>query len=227
VAKLYMLLSGGLDSAVAMHLLVVQKELDVADVQPVSVHYAQKNSFYEMRAAREICMHLKIVAPLHIDMTSVMGVGGLNDKKFEVPNQSYQEMGYGISPTYVPFRNGLMLSMLASQAMADPEAIMIGYGAHSEDAENAAYPDCSVDFLDAIDSAISIGTNSRIAVEAPLITMMKKTVVLNGYLLGTPMHLTRSCYKDQPLHCGICPTCISRRQAFIDVDIDDPTQYEV
>ena len=131
----------------------------------------------------------------------------------------------GISPTYVPFRNGLMLAALASIAQADAEARAIYYGAHAEDAERDAYPDCSIEFIQAMGDAIRIGTYEQIQLHAPLSQMTKADVVAYGKTLYVPWHMTWSCYKGEALHCGKCPTCISRILAFEDAGVDDPTEY--
>jgi len=118
-----------------------------------------------------------------------------------------------------------MLAALASIAQADPEAKYIYYGAHAEDAENDAYPDCSVEFITAIGEAIFIGTYQQIRLRAPLMDMTKSDVVTMGETLNVPWHMTWSCYKGLDFHCGTCPTCQSRIMAFNEAGVDDPTEY--
>jgi 7-cyano-7-deazaguanine synthase len=162
---------------------------------------------------------------LQVDLSGVMGIGGLTDRNLRMPQKSYAELPKGISPTYVPFRNGLMLSAIASIAMADPEAEAIYYGAHAEDAENDAYPDCSLPFIEAIATAIHIGTYGQIRLIAPLGGVNKSAGIKEGEKLGVPWHLTWSCYEGGLFHCGSCPTCISRREAFVEAGVKDPTEY--
>jgi len=54
---------------------------------------------------------------------------------------------------------------------------------------------------------------------------MKSDIVKLGNELGTPFHTTWSCYKGEEDHCGICPTCRSRREGFVAAGIEDPTKY--
>ncbi len=220
MSKAYVLLSGGVDSSTCLAL--ANKEYE-GSVTAIIIRYGQRHS-------KEI-IHAATIAKyfgnwhIHRDLTGIIGIGGLTDKSLEVPKVSYDELPKGISPTYVPFRNGLFLSVAASLAMADREAEVIYYGAHAEDAENDAYPDCSVPFIGAMTDAIYIGTYTQISLIAPFRTKTKKEVVLKGHELGVPWHHTWSCYEGGEIHCGICPTCRSRRDAFFEACVTDPTGY--
>jgi len=74
--------------------------------------------------------------------------------------------------------------------------------------------------------AIKIGTYGKVEVEAPLISMTKPEIIRLGQRLKVPFHLTYSCYNGRELHCGKCPTCIQRREAFVEAGVEDPTIYE-
>lgn len=220
--KAYVLLSGGVDSSTC---LARACELHDGRVAAVIINYGQRH-VKEIDAAVEIARHFQ-TAVIVKDLRGVIGIGGLTDKNLDIPAVAYSDLPAGISPTYVPFRNGLLLSLAASVASADPEAEAVYYGAHSEDAENDAYPDCSVPFIESMAKAIHIGTYNRIGLEAPLAEMTKAEVVSMGEGLGVPWHLTWSCYEGQEDHCGICPTCRARIVAFSDAGVDDPTVYTI
>ncbi len=161
----------------------------------------------------------------------------------EVPNIDYADIK-GVSPTYVPFRNGLMLSALTAHAQkwvneqnkindgevlegaeSDKPSAGIYFGAHSEDAHNWAYPDCTPEFIGAMANAIYIGSYMQIRLHTPIQWMQKSDVVALGTKLGVPYENTWSCYKGETLQCGTCPTCRSRKQAFIAAGVPDPTEY--
>jgi 7-cyano-7-deazaguanine synthase len=172
----------------------------------------------------------------------------LTDPSIEVPDISYDQIK-GVSPTYVPFRNGMMLSTLAShiagrhfdpsqealKSLEDPEHeyknpdfnrdVVIYFGAHAEDAQNWAYPDCTPEFIGAMANALYIGTYYKLRLVAPFQHMSKDRIISRGAELNTPYYLTWSCYRGGGLHCGVCATCRARKLAFIAAGVQDPTTY--
>ena len=219
--RAYVLLSGGIDSSVC---LAVANEEHDGMVCAVTISYGQRHK-NEVEHACKIVRHYEL-ALVHKDLTEIIGTGGLTDPNLVIPHKSYAELPEGVSPTYVPFRNGLFLSLLASIASADPEAVEIYYGAHAEDAERDAYPDCSTPFIKAMTRAIDIGTYGRNKLKVPFAKSTKVQVIRRGENLGVPWELTWSCYEGGDEHCGNCPTCIARRDAFIGARVVDPTTYK-
>lgn len=219
--KAYVLLSGGIDSSTCLAYAIDKFGAD--EVCAVSVHYGQRHT-RELQFAEKQCSDYGVKHDV-VNIAGVIGIGGLTDADLDIPPVSYDELPHGVSPTYVPFRNGLLLSILTSRAAADPDAKEVIYGAHAEDAENDAYPDCSVEFIGAIGEAIRIGTYGNITLNALLARMTKDEVVTLGDKLGVPWHNTWSCYEGREIHCGVCPTCRARKQAFKLAGVYDPTVY--
>ena len=154
--------------------------------------------------------------------------------KEEIPEQSYAEQiaqnGEGRISSYVPFRNGLFLSIAAAYAdsLFPNQQVEIWYGAHADDAAGNAYADCSEEFADAMDKAINIGTYGNIHVVRPLINMNKAQVVAEGLKLKVPYQLTYSCYNGGEKSCGTsCATCLDRIRAFRENGVIDPIRYAV
>ena len=147
----------------------------------------------------------------------------------EISHKSYAEIieqnGEGTVDTYVPFRNGLMLSQAAALAYSST-ADEVWYGAHADDAAGAAYPDCTPAFYNYMDKAIYFGTGQKVHLNAPLIELNKSQVVAAGLKVNAPYELTRSCYEGHYYACGKCATCIDRLKAFADNGIKDPVPYE-
>lgn len=222
MSKAYVLLSGGMDSAVCLQLARIKYRT----VTAISVNYKQRHNKRELHAAKIIAGYWGDVRHQIVDLP-IIGEGGLTDVSLEIPAVSYDELPEGQSPTFVPYRNGLLLSLLTSLAVADPEAEAVYFGAHAEDAENWAYPDCTPEFIGAQAAAIHIGTYHRIRLHAPLQDLQKMDVVKTGLELGVPFYHTWSCYEGRVIHCGVCPTCRSRKNAFINAGHRDPTEYEV
>jgi len=219
--KAYVLLSGGVDSTAA--LAMANRDWD-GRVCAVSVHYGQRHS-NEIQHAVMVAQHYE---NQHItrDLSAVISKGGLTNEKLDIPQKSYEDLPHGVSPTYVPFRNGAMLSLVAGMAAIDDEAEAVYCGVHAEDGENWAYPDCTPEFMGGMGNAIYIGTYRKIRLHTPLIWMKKHEIITAGDRLGAPWELTWSCYEGGEMHCGTCPTCRARAEAFILARVKDPTLYE-
>jgi 7-cyano-7-deazaguanine synthase len=96
--------------------------------------------------------------------------------------------------------------------------------AHSGD--HAIYPDCREPFMQAMATAMGEGTYAKIQLLRPFIAMDKTAIARRGVELGIDFSETWSCYKGGKIHCGVCGTCVERREAFILAGLPDPTHYE-
>ena len=222
--KALVLFSGGLDSTVCLALAA--EKYGAENVAALSISYGQKHT-KETDSARAVTAHYGIqlrtldLAQIFADSDCPLLKGGSG----EIPKESYAEQlshtdGKPVS-TYVPFRNGLFLSSAASIALSLGCGV-IWYGAHSDDAAGNAYPDCSTEFNNAINSAIYIGSGEQLRVEAPFVSKTKADVVAEGIRLGVPFELTWSCYEGGEKPCGLCGTCRDRAAAFAANGIKDP-----
>ena len=227
--KALVLFSGGLDSSTCLALAV--KKYGAENVVALSIYYGQKHN-KEIQAAEKLVKYYGVtwktldLAPIFAD--SDCSLLTQSDKK--IPKETYAEQleetdGKPVS-TYVPFRNGLFLASAASIALSN-DCGVIYYGAHSDDAAGNAYPDCSIDFNDAISKAIYKGSGDRIIVKAPFINKSKSDIVKTGTELSVPYELTWSCYEGGDVPCGKCGTCIDRQKAFEANGLIDPLKlYE-
>ena len=233
MSKALVLNSGGCDSSTLVGMAVEKYGKD--NVVTASLYYGQKHD-KELKCAQAIADHYR-VRHIEEDISSVMKYAGdvcslVKSSKDEVPEQSYAEQiaqnGEGRVSTYVPFRNGLFLSIAAAYAdsLFPNQKVEIWYGAHHDDAAGNAYADCSEEFADAMDKAINIGTYGNIHVVRPLINMNKAQVVAEGLKLHVPYEKTWSCYNGREKACGKCGTCLDRIAAFRANDAIDPIEYE-
>lgn len=223
--KILVLSSGGVDSTTCLAMAV--QEAGAENVLALSIYYGQKHD-REIQAARNVADHYG-VQRMELDL-SVIFTGSicslLRQSDQAIPRESYAdqiEKTGGAVPvsTYVPFRNGLFLSCAASVALSHGcEKIM--YGAHADDAAGAAYPDCSLPFVTAMNQAIVEGTGGQLRLEAPFVSVSKAEVVRTGLKLDVPYALTWSCYEGGETPCGVCGTCIDRQTAFEKNGITDP-----
>lgn len=229
IERAYILLSGGIDSTTCLHIA----RSSCPEVIGVSVDYGQRHT-KEILYAIKTCFDFGLEHRI-INLTQVVPKTMLTDSESEIPSVSYAEIE-GVSPTYVPFRNGLMLSALTSLASGEmamikqqPKEIKewgLYFGAHMEDAANWAYPDCTPEFIGAMANAIYIGTYHTIRLITPLQWMKKGKIIQLGTELGVNWINTWSCYAGGEFHCGVCPTCRARKQGFIEAGVVDPTVYE-
>jgi 7-cyano-7-deazaguanine synthase len=229
--KALVLNSGGVDSTTCVGIAV--DKLGKENVATVSIFYGQKHA-KELKCAANIADYYE-VPHYELDLSGILKYSNcplLANSDKEIVHASYAEQieknGEGMVETYVPFRNGLMLSSVAALAVSifPDEEVEIYLGAHADDAAGQAYADCSKDFTDAMYQAIKIGTYEKVDVVAPLVEMNKAEVVKTGLTLGVPYYLTWSCYEGGEKACGTCGTCIDRQNAFIANGMTDPIAYE-
>lgn len=225
--KALVLSSGGVDSTTCISIAI--DELGSENVSTVSVFYGQKHS-KELECAKKIAEYYG-VKHYELDLSAIFKYSNcplLSHSTEEIAHESYAEQiakdGEGMVRTYVPFRNGLMLSAVASLAVSiyPDDMVDIYLGAHADDSAGRAYADCSEEFTDAIGKAINIGTYEKVNLRAPLVNLSKAEVVREGLELGTPYELTWSCYEGGEKPCGTCATCIDRAIAFKLNGIEDP-----
>ena len=224
--------SGGCDSTTCVGIAV--DRLGAGNVMTVSAVYGQRHA-KELGCAERVAEHYGVEHRV-IDLSATHIFDGsecplLADAEDTIEHASYAEQierdGEGMVNTYVPFRNGLLLSAVAAVAMSvyPKEECAIYIGAHADDAAGSAYADCSEEFVDAMNAAIGIGTYGLVHIEAPLVGMNKAGVVAEGLRLGVPYELTWSCYEGGDVQCGTCGTCIDRKAAFAANGATDPVPY--
>ena len=215
--KILVLSSGGVDSTTCLAMAVA--EVGAENVLALSVYYGQKHD-KEIQAAKKVAEYYG-VRRMELDLSVIFAGSNcslLKQSTQDIPLESYAQQiaeTHGEKPvsTYVPFRNGLFLSSAASIALSHG-CSKIMYGAHADDAAGAAYPDCSLDFVNAMNQAIYLGSGNQLTIEAPFVSLTKAVVVKKGLELGVPYDLTWSCYEGGEKPCGKCGTCIDRQRAF-------------
>ncbi len=211
------LVSGGMDSCVSAACAIED------GYEPAFLHlnYGQLTEARELKAFREIADHFHVKKRLVTDVGYLTQIGGsaLTDTSIAVPPSNLETAN--IPVTYVPFRNGNILSIAASWAeVLRARAIYIG----AVEEDSSGYPDCSRAFYDAFENAIREGTKpeTRLKIVTPLIRLSKQEIVTLGIKLGAPLHLTWSCYQREDHPCGVCDSCALRARGFQQAGIPDP-----
>lgn len=223
--KVVMALSGGMDSATLLGLLLEQG----FTVHTCFFWYGSKHNKWERIAAQQIFSfyktHTCLVSAQQYDLSGIFSHSRSNllQTGGEIPEGHYESAT--MSKTIVPGRNMVFASIMAGVAESlGAEAIALGV--HSGD--HHIYPDCREEFIKALNTTISLSSDQKVRVLAPLIHDDKESILRRGYTMHIPVpyHLTRTCYKEQPISCGKCGSCWERLEAFDKIREIDPIKYE-
>ncbi|MAS83067.1 MAG: 7-cyano-7-deazaguanine synthase QueC [Legionellales bacterium] len=220
--KAIILLSGGLDSATT---LAIAKKLGF-DCYALSFNYKQRH-MSELNAAKNVAKKLKLTEHkiIEIDLTQIGG-SALTDSKIDVPNSPTK----GIPITYVPARNTMFLSYaLAWAEVIGSSDIFIGVNA----VDYSGYPDCRPEYIEAYEKLAALATKAGVEgvgfkIHAPLIKLSKSEIIKEGLALGVDFSQTVSCYQanDMGFACGLCDSCMFRKEGFDSAGVSDPTKYQ-
>jgi 7-cyano-7-deazaguanine synthase len=219
--KAICILSGGMDSTLASYIA----KNDGYEIIAVHFNYGQRTQDRELKAFRDICEDLKILEKYEIDIPffTQIGASALTDKNIDVPTGGVEA---GVPITYVPFRNGIFLSITA--AIAEKEGATAMYiGVVQED--SSGYPDCTDLFISDMKRAINQGTkeDTHIDIVTPLVHLSKAQIVQEAMKLNVPLEHTWSCYKEEKEACGVCDSCRLRLNGFKIANQIDPIPYKV
>ncbi len=213
------LVSGGMDSCVTT--AIAQR---VHRLALMHVNYGQRTERREIKAFEEIADHYHAERRLVISMGHLAKIGGssLTDPSMPVSRANLQASD--IPSSYVPFRNANLLSAAVSWAeTVDARALYVG----AVEEDSSGYPDCRQLFFDAFREVIRVGTRPSTSIEiiTPVIGFNKRDIVLKGFELRAPLHLTWSCYQREDIACGVCDSCALRLRGFQQAGIPDPIPY--
>lgn len=193
------LLSGGLDSAVALAMTAAEGFACIA----LAVEYGQRNADMEIVRAR-------MQSGIHGARFVTVDLSGL---------RLSQTGGPGVSPHYFPGRNGVLVALALSAAEAQG-ADRVVIGATAEDV--AGFPDCRPSFFEAWREVARVGMARAPEIVVPLASLTKADVVRAALALGVDPARTWSCYGDGPLPCGACGACVVRARGFAEAGVIDP-----
>ena len=130
----------------------------------------------------------------------------------------------GLPNTFVPGRNLLFLNFAAAVAYRRGASVLVGGMCETD---YSGYPDCRDNTLKALQVAISLGLDSPMTIETPLMWLTKaQTWALCDQLGGQALNdliveHTHTCYLGDRTSrhawghgCGTCPACILRKDGF-------------
>lgn len=227
-------LSGGQDSTTCLGWALENFE----DVFAVSFDYGQKHAI-ELAAARQVVSFFERVTGRTIPH-EVVAIGDIfagmspltnKDEQLETYND-HAEMeaiiGDRVEKTFVPMRNAVFLMLAANRAA------VLGCGQLITgvcQADNANYPDCRQDFVDAAEETINeaLGTmgddQNDMLIQTPLMNMSKAESI--GLALRTPhtyaaLAYSHTAYDGQYPPNGKDHASILRAHGFSEAGVPDP-----
>ena len=130
----------------------------------------------------------------------------------------------GLPNTFVPGRNLLFFTFAA--VVADRRKLSVLIGGMCE-TDYSGYPDCRDNALKSLQVAISLGMDTPMTIDTPLMWLDKSGIwALSERLGGEPLidlivEHSHSCYLGDREHhhawgygCGLCPACDLRRKGY-------------
>ena len=213
------IISGGMDSALSAKMA----ELDGYEIIALHFNYGQRTEAKEVESFRKVAASVSAVKSYEIDLPffEQIGASALTDKSIDVPTGGIKE---GVPVTYVPFRNGIFLSIAAAVAEKHgAEALFIGV----VEEDSSGYPDCRESYIKQMQNAINLGTKdeTNLEIKMPLVALKKSEIVQKSLELSVPLESTWSCYKSEEKACGVCDSCRLRLKGFKEAGSIDPISY--
>jgi 7-cyano-7-deazaguanine synthase len=217
--KALCIMSGGMDSTLVAYIMRSRG----FEIIALHFNYGQRTLTKELESYRAVCADLGVSEKYEIDLDffKTIGASALTDHNIDVPVSGVEE---GVPITYVPFRNGIFLSI--ATAIAEKEGCSsIAIGVVEED--SSGYPDCRDTFIQSFQHTANLGTKetTSITIEMPLVHLQKSQIVLESLKLHVPLHLTWSCYQSENKACGVCDSCRLRLRGFELAGENDPIPY--
>lgn len=198
------LLSGGLDSSTCL------AKFSNYISHCVYLDYGSTQANMEKKASKAIAKHYE-KEWLKLDLRDVF-------KDFKSALLGTEKINLGSydkleeSNAKVPFRNGIFASILVGLAES-LKIPTIFIGVHAGD--HRMYSDCTPQFWGSFNNLlIAYARGSEpIEVATPFVGLTKAEIAAIAEYEKLPINLTYSCYQGGETHCGVCPTCLERRDA--------------
>lgn len=217
--KAVVLFSGGLDSTAALYWTLKRCQ----KVYALTFDYGQRHRV-EIALARKLCRKLKIPQAIIKFDFNQLGHSSLTDREAKLPALNMAGKQARPPSTYVPFRNGIFLSLAAAWAESH-QVYNLVCGFHILD--SPSYPDTTARFVKAVEKVINAGTSAAFSqnkyrIRAPFINLTKAQIIKAGLALGADYSFSYSCYSGQDIPCFRCASCRIRAQAWKELGMKDP-----
>jgi len=216
------LFSGGQDSTACLAWALER----YAEVETVGFDYGQRHRIElacRQTVRRELAAHFPAwAAKLGEDhLLDLRLLGQISDTAL-TESRAIEMQANGLPNTFVPGRNLLFLGFAATLAYRRGASVLVGGMCETD---YSGYPDCRDNTLKAMQVALSLGLDTAMTIETPLMFITKaETWRLSEQLGGAALNEliiehTHTCYLgDRGLRhawgygCGTCPACELRRK---------------
>ena len=223
VDKAVVLLSGGLNGAVAAATMREQYEL-----YPLFIAYHQRAMRREAEAFEAQCTHLGVKHHWRAELSHFKQVGGsaIVDTKRDVEDAT--ALDTGVPATFVPMLLPTLLNTAAAFAQRIGARVLVTGISEAIDqpppGRAVMYPDQRREFIYSyqymLDAALP--DRQRIRVETPVIDFQRREIVRLGARFKVPFDSTWSCYLGDSQPCCACYGCASRAVGFAEAREPDP-----
>jgi 7-cyano-7-deazaguanine synthase len=204
IMKTMVLFSGGIDSTVALAMLLQSGRECVA----VSFDYRQRHRL-ELKSAAAIARHYKVPHVI-ISIDSLQTQPSTTAPANVLAPHSDHERSSGL--------NGMFIACAAVQAeLSGADEIVIGVSL----SDSIAYADCRPEYFEKIQALLNVSSVPALEgrpqrLSTPLIDMTKADIIRKGIALKAPLHLTFTCrdpLKDM-YPCQLCLACKKRNEGY-------------
>jgi len=217
--KCIVLFSGGIDSTTALYW--AKNKYD--RVRALTFDYGQRHRI-EIDFSKHTIKNTRIPQTvLTLDLTQIGG-SSLTDGKIPVPEYDPDKKDLKKLPSsYVPFRNGIFLSIAAAWGEAHGiHEIVCGFNV----IDSPDYPDTRKEFVASMEECLNTGTSASITeqkfrIKAPFLQMKKSEIIQEGLILGADYSYSLSCYAGKEIPCFKCPACFMRKKAWKEAGLKD------
>lgn len=208
------LLGGGVEStALASRFLGESRR-----VIPVHVHCGFIWDECESLFVRRFCQARRDAGMDPLIEFRVPLAGWLEDH-WAVTGERIPQAGDNGAGLEIPLRNLMLLSLTIPQ-VARTAATQLAVGTTAEN----NFRDSTREYFDRTGELISLEMGRPLEILTPYLELTKADVI--RITDAETLAFSFSCVNPQQnRHCGLCIKCGSRRQAFADAEIEDPTDY--
>ena len=219
-SRALVLFSGGQDSTVCLAWALER----FGHVETIGFDYGQRHRI-ELQCRPTVLAHLRERLPGWADrladdhLLDVSVIGQLGDTAL-TSERAIEMTASGLPNTFVPGRNLLFFTLAAALAYRRGLTVLVGGMCETD---YSGYPDCRDNTLKAMQVALSLGLDSPMTVETPLMWLDKADTWRLAQTLGGPALVeliaedTHTCYLGERgrrhawgYGCGQCPACTLR-----------------